>query len=345
MPSDHPIRILIIGAGTGGKALIDLFSRSPGIEVVGVADRDENAIGLKRARERNIPALNDVARLLSAEAIDLVIDVTGDPGMGKIIARYKRPEVEVLGSRAARLLWKYLRYETQTQSQLLGMEKLATIGAFSAGISHDINNSLYLIMTLAEALEEEKDPETLTEYSRDILETSHKIRAIVEGLAGYSRVFGEKEPGPVVISRALDESLMIAKYATVSYEDLEVVKEYGDPHVSLPGRRQEYLQIFTHLIKNSAQAMEGRGTLRLTVKDEEKAVRVLIADSGPGIPKEHLDKIYSPFFTTKNPEQGTGLGLYVVKTLLNRMGGEIRVESEPGHGTLFEIRVPKFHSL
>ncbi|MBI5197743.1 MAG: hypothetical protein HZA19_03950 [Nitrospirae bacterium] len=340
MVPGQPIKVLLVGAGKGGRALIDLFSRSPGVEISGVADLSPDAPGLQRARQLNIPVANDVVHLLSVDGTHLVIDVTGDPAMAAVIAKHKRPGVEVLGGTAAKLLWSLVQYEVQMQTQLLHAEKLATIGAFSAGIAHDINNPLYLILSLSESLLDEKDPVVIREYAQDILGTVQKIKAIVEGFTGYARTSAEEALEPVEIGRVLDEALRVVKYATVCY-DVNVIKDYDGTPLLLHGRSQEFLQLFINLIKNAVQAMGGKGTLRLSVRGGEDAITAVVSDSGPGIPREHGERIFDPFFTTKPPGQGTGLGLYIVKTLLERYGGEIRMESEVGHGTAFRLRFPK----
>src|SRR2546430_2569027 len=135
MAFDQPIKIAIIGAGTGGTALIDLFASSPGVEVIGVADKNQKAPGLNRAREMNIPVTDDVIGLVSRKGTGLIIDVTGDPAIRPLIEQKKPPGSEVLGGTAAKLLWSLVQHETQIQAQLLQAEKLATIGTFSSGIA------------------------------------------------------------------------------------------------------------------------------------------------------------------------------------------------------------------
>ncbi|MBI5197526.1 MAG: GHKL domain-containing protein [Nitrospirae bacterium] len=340
MVPGQPIKVLLVGAGKGGKALVDLFSRSPGVKIIGIADLNPDAPGLQRARQLNIPVTNDVVHLLSMEGTHLVIDVTGDPSMEDVIDKHKPPGVEVLGGTAARLLWSLVQHEIQLQSQLFHTDKLATIGAFSAGIAHDINNPLYLILSLTESLLDEKEPVVIRQYAQDILGTVRKIKAIVEGLTGYARPSAEGDPEPVEISRILDESLRVVKYATICY-DVKVIKDYDDAQVFLHGRSEEFLQLFINLIKNAVQAMGGKGTLSLSVRNEQNTVIASVSDSGPGIPQEDCDRIFDPFFTTKPRSQGTGLGLYIVKTLLEKYGGEIRVETRLGYGTTFRLRFPK----
>jgi two-component system, NtrC family, sensor kinase len=338
MVSDKPIKIIILGAGAGGTALIDLFTRSSGVEITGVADKDLAAPGLKRARAFNTPVTDDAVDLMSRNGTGLIMDVTGDPQMGSLIAKRKGPGVEVLGGTAAKLLWNLVQHEDQMRAQLLQADKLATIGTFSAGIAHDINNPLYLIMSLSENLSEEKDPAEIRQNADEILRAVRKIREIITGLTEYTRLSSAEAVQDADLGRTIDEALKLVRYATV-WQDVTVIKEYsGYPLVSI--RPQELLQLLINLITNAIQAMDGKGTLRLSVCSEGDATLAKISDTGPGIAQDLTDKIFEPFFTTKPAGKGTGLGLYMAQTIAKKYGGRIWVESQESHGTTFCLMFP-----
>jgi len=338
MISGQSIKIAILGAGTGGTALIHLFTRSSGVQIIGVADIDSNAPGLKCARSRNIPVTDDPISLISCKSTDLIVDVTGDPTMGSLIADHKAPGVEVLGGTAAKLLWYLVQHEAEIQTQLFQAEKLATIGTFSSGIAHDINNRLYLIMSLAENMLDEKEHPVMLEHASQILSTVRQIRTIVQGLTGYAQVSSNNLEA-VELSSTLDEALKMAKYATV-FHDVSVIRNYTDcPRVV--ANSQELLQVFVNLIINAIQAMGGKGTIKLTVKNEDDTATVIISDSGPGIPRDLMDKIFEPFFTTKEPGKGTGLGLYMVQTIVRKYDGRISVDSQEGKGVSLRLQFPR----
>jgi len=316
MTSDQPIKIAIIGAGTGGSALIDLFASSPGMEIVGVADKDQKAPGLQRARELNIPVTDHALGLASRKGTGLIIDVTGDPGIRELIEQRKPPGSEVLGGTAAKLLWSLVQRESQIQAQLLQADKLATIGTFSSGIAHDINNRLYLIMSLAENLSGEKNSKVIQEHSDEILKAVTQIRTIVQELTGYARASTAESLEDVDLGRTLDEALKLVKYA-MAHHEVSVTKDHAE-HAIVKARPQEMLQIFVNLITNSIQAMGENGTLKLSVQNKEDAATIMISDTGCGIPSSLVDKIFEPFFTTKKPGKGTGLGLHIVKTIVKK---------------------------
>jgi signal transduction histidine kinase len=338
MISGDPISVVILGAGTGGTSLLELFVRSPGIAVIGIADKDPNAPGLKRARELNISASQDVANLISRDGTSLIVDVTGDPAMAGFIAQHNPRGIQVLGGMTARLLWNLVQHEARIQAQLFQADKLATIGTFTSGIAHDINNPLYFVMSLAEDMLDETDPAVVQDHARDIVRAVRRIAAIVKGLTLYARVPSADELVDVDLNGALNEAVQMAHYATVLNE-IEVATDYvARPMVR--GQPEEILQVCVNLVINAVQAMNGRGTLRLSTRREDGMVIATIADTGPGISPDVLDKIFDPFFTTKEPGKGTGLGLHITQTIVKKYGGVITVSSHEGPGTTFRLQFP-----
>jgi signal transduction histidine kinase len=333
MISGQPVKIIILGAGTGGTALIDLFTRSSGVEIIGVADINPNAPGLNKARQLGIPTSHDVAGLVCQNGAGLIVDVTGDPNLVSVIAERKAPGAEVLRGGAAKLLWSLVQHEAEMQSRLVQTEKLATIGTFSSGLAHDINNRLFLIMSLAENLLDGVNPELVRDYAGDILRAVWQIRSMVEGISGYARGSSLDHPEEMELIAILEEALKLAKYATV-FHDVSVLKEYTARPI-VKANAQEMLQVFVNLITNAIQAMEGKGTLRLAVDAPNGTATVKISDTGPGIAEDLQYKIFEPFFTTKEPGKGTGLGLHVVRTLVEKSGGRVSVCSQVGEGATF----------
>ena len=127
MGNTPPTKIAILGGGKGGSALLSLFSHLPGIEIVGITDKDPNAPALKRANELRIPVVHDAISLIASEGTNLIVDVTGDPHMQQLIAEHKGPGAEVLGGAAARLLWNVVQHEAEMQTHLLQTDSLASL--------------------------------------------------------------------------------------------------------------------------------------------------------------------------------------------------------------------------
>jgi len=339
---DHT-KIAIVGAGRGGHALLDLLHHIPSIEIVGIADRNPAAPGLQRARELRIPATTNMPDLISNHGVSVIMDVTGDPEMETYLCAHKPATADILSGSASRLLWELVLHESKLEAELLQSEKLAGIGSLAAGIAHDINNPLQLILGLAENLAEERDLTAVHEQARDIIEAVKRTSAICRDLTHYSRRASPHEDMLVSVNEKLDEALKIARYAS-NLHDIEMIKQY-QPDAAVKGNPDELLHVFVNLITNAVHAMEragGRLTLHTMLINGEVSVR--ISDTGCGIAPDKLPEIFEPFFTTKAPGKGTGLGLYNVKTIVNNMHGTIAVDSQIDNGTTFTLTFPNIES-
>jgi signal transduction histidine kinase len=339
MERSDQTRVAILGAGRGGRALLDLLHHIPSIKIVGITDRDPAAPGLQRARELQVPVTTNMPDLISNHGVSLIMDVTGDPEMETYLYAHKPPAVDILSGSASRLLWKLIQHESVLEGELLQAEKLAGIGSFAAGIAHDINNPLQLILGLAENLAEEHDLAAVHEQARDIIEAVRQTSAICRDLTRYSRRASPYEDMLVSVNEKLDEALKIARYAS-SFHDIEMTKRY-QPGAAVKGNPDELLHVLVNLITNAVQAMEHvGGTLTLETKLLDGQVHVRISDTGCGIAPDKIPEIFEPFFTTKAPGKGTGLGLYNVKTIVNKMRGMIAVDSQIDKGTTFTLTFP-----
>jgi signal transduction histidine kinase len=143
----------------------------------------------------------------------------------------------------------------------------------------------------------------------------------------------------VSVNGKLDEALKIARYAS-KFHDIEMLKHY-QPGVAVKGNPDELLHVLVNLITNAVHAMERvGGTLTLETRLLDGQVDVRISDTGCGIAPDKIPQIFEPFFTTKDPGKGTGLGLYNVKTIVNKMRGTIAVDSQIDKGTTFTLTFP-----
>jgi two-component system, NtrC family, sensor kinase len=338
MASQPPTKVAILGAGRGGTALLELLHRVRTIEIVGIADQNPSAPGLQRARELKVPVYERVAELIGNHGVSLVMDVTGDPAMEQMLHTQLPTETDILSGSASRMLWELVQHESALQAELLHSEKLAGIGSFAAGIAHDMNNPLQLILGLAENLADERDLDTVHLQARDIIEAVKSMTAICRDLTSYSRRASSLPDSVVAINTKLDEAFRIARYA-VALQDIEIRKSY-QPDTTVKGNPDILLHVFVNLITNAVQAMEHRGTLTLETATIDGATQVRVSDTGCGIPQELLGQIFEPFFTTKPPGKGTGLGLYNIKNVIHYMHGTIGVESQVGRGSTFTITFP-----
>jgi len=336
--SDQSLNIVIVGAGRGGSALIELLTRCKGICVLGVADSNSDAPGLQVARYHYIPTTKDVAWLVAKDDAHLIIDVTGNPEIPPLIARHKSPATEVLGGTAARLIWSLIQEEREMYEHLAHTEKLSTLGVFTAGIAHEFNNPLHIIMGFAQHLQGETDPAVIEEHSREIIALTKRLSEMTKGLNLYARTGQIVETSAVQIPQVLDDAVKMAAFSTI-LDEVTVVREYG-PVPDMQANPSELHQVFVNLIINAVQAMNARGRLTLSTAVEGGYLTVLIRDTGPGIAPQDLARIFAPFFTTKERGVGTGLGLYIVRTIVSKYGGMIEPISQTGSGTTFRVQFP-----
>ncbi|MEX2444994.1 MAG: GNAT family N-acetyltransferase [Alkalispirochaeta sp.] len=228
--------------------------------------------------------------------------------------------------------------QKRLREEIVQSAKLAGIGTLASGIAHEINNPLTAISATAEVMLEEAPADSpLREYIDDILRCSEDAATIIKDLKSYSRR-DSGPPGTTDLREAIESALKMAfrglDGSTISVsqtipEDLEVV---GNPN--------ELRQVFLNLFINAIQAMDGKGTLAVEGEVEHSHVRVRVTDSGVGIPEDQLHQLFTPFFTTKPPGEGTGLGLSVAYQIINKIGGRILVASRPGAGTTMTLLIP-----
>jgi two-component system NtrC family sensor kinase len=231
----------------------------------------------------------------------------------------------------------------ENQEQLLQSRKIAAIGTLTSGIAHELNNPLNNIVLTAETLKEdfrELRPEEALALIEDILTQSERAAEIVKDLLDFSRS-ERPEFEPVAISSLLNDTLKLVKnQLMLSSVELETELSTDFPPVS--GDRKSLRQAFLNLFINAIQAMPKGGTLgiRAYVPDGQPWVKVDVVDTGVGIPPENLPRLFEPFFTTKEVGRGTGLGLAVTYSILQKHGGRIEVHSTPGRGTTFTVSLP-----
>jgi PAS domain S-box-containing protein len=229
--------------------------------------------------------------------------------------------------------------EQRLHEQLIQSEKLAGIGILASGVAHEINNPLTGIIGMAEASLEEEDISTIKSYLTDILNCGQRISEIVKGLRSYCRVAKQEEQNPIDMNDVLEESLKMVRLA-VKTSSVEVVKKF-QPIDKVVANLGEIQQVFTNLITNAFQVMDGKGgIITLCTRSLRDSVEVKVSDNGMGIPQKHLSQIFDPFFTTKKTGEGTGLGLNIVYRIVTKYGGTIDVESREGLGTTFILRFP-----
>ena len=230
--------------------------------------------------------------------------------------------------------------------ELAQADKLASIGQLSAGIAHEINNPLGIILGYTQLLIRDESPET--EKFNDLKTIEKHVRScktIVEDLLNFARSSKPNED-VVRLDQAIDDVLnFIRQHAGL--DDISVQTEYDPSIPNLMLDEKKIKQVFMNLIMNAKHAIGSQGTLRITTAPaaSDGDVAITISDTGHGIEKKNLARIFDPFFTTKPTGEGTGLGLSVSYGIIKNHGGDVLVESEVGKGTTFTILLPLISSI
>ena len=228
------------------------------------------------------------------------------------------------------------------QSKLLQRAKLAAIEQLASGIAHEIHNPLTIISGKTQVLLLQKDRKIYDEKVEEVLKTivkqTRRAADITKRLLMFSRTSSIPRE-KLRLETILEDTLSLIAYQT-SLEGTEIRRLIGQDLPDFFGNVQELREVFLNLILNAIQATGPGGQILvgMTFQKAEKLFVIQVADNGPGIPAENLDKVFNPFFTTR-PE-GVGLGLFVTQQIVHRYGGSLRVESEPGDGTLFVMELP-----
>jgi len=229
----------------------------------------------------------------------------------------------------------------KAQAELSRAERLAGIGSVAAHVAHEIRNPLVSIGGFARRLEkhaDRPDPEYVRTRTQIIVKEVQRLEQILRNVADFTAP-GAPHLGPVE-PNAVIEDVLGAQQPVIEESQIDVETDLADDLPVIQADRGKLVQVVLNLVRNALQAMDGRGTLRLRTArtPDGNALIMEVADDGPGIPKDRLEEIFNPFFTNK--ADGTGLGLAVSRKIVTDHGGELTVESQPGEGATFTVRLP-----
>ena len=329
----------------GGSALVAAVDAKGAVTVfngaleLATSLRRDAVLGLKLVdlvapAERHAAAAAVQAALLGAPDVTLEVHLGGPACLFSataLLAADGHPE-------GVLLVGQDLTQLKQLEARALQAEKLATLGRLATDIAHEIVNPLTTVSMYAEVLRQRPRDEADAQKLQRIGESADRILRFARELLGYARP--TREPAePVSLDEVIEQA---AKFCREAIEGRKAHLELrlASPAVVVRGHRQKLTQVFVNLLTNAAQAVGPGGKIAVSTALLEGMGEARVEDDGPGMPPGVRDRLFEPFFSTKPEGQGSGLGLSIVRGIVESAGGSIAVRTAPGEGTAFTVRLP-----
>jgi len=225
------------------------------------------------------------------------------------------------------------------QAQLVHADRLATIGQLAAGVAHELNEPLGSILGFAQLAKKCPNlPEQAEQDMEKIITASLYAREVIRKLMVFGRQMPPKKT-QVSLNQVVEDGLYFLE-GRCAKQGVQVIRNLALDLPEITADPAQLNQILVNLVVNALQAMPGGGTLTVSTRASDSSVLLAVEDTGAGMSEEVLEKVFLPFFTTKDVDEGTGLGLAVVHGIVTAHGGSIDVASRPGQGTRFEVHLP-----
>lgn len=224
------------------------------------------------------------------------------------------------------------------QAQLRRTERVAELGTVASGMAHEIGTPMNVILGRAEYLMERTKEEPVRKGLQTIVSQVERITRVMNQLLAFARR-RPVEHRALDLRQTIEDNLEIFQ-ERLAHNGIVVETSFAGDCPLVHADADQMSQVLINLVMNAIHAMPEGGTLRLALALDRGMVKLTVADTGSGMPQEVIAKVFEPFFTTKEFGKGTGLGLTVVKGIIEEHSGTIHVESEPGKGTVFTIGLP-----
>lgn len=300
-----------------GRTVTEVTESSPWIGAINTTSPDATHLCLVTDTERHLEAGINITRLDKHHTVKIItlMDVTE-----KALLEEKKQELK---------------------SQLEVSSRLVTIGEMAAGIAHEINNPLTTIMGFSDLLLKENLPDEAHLYAKYIYSESNRVKDIIRRMLTFAR---QEKPciNRLDIHTVLENTLEIRQFLLAN-QHIELIRDYNFDIPWVYVDSAQIQQVFLNLIINAEQAlqnMKAQGRLTISTSSNDNRVYIAFRDNGPGIPPDIIESIFNPFFTTKEPGEGTGLGLSLSHSIVAAHNGEILVKSEVGAGSCFTVVLP-----
>lgn len=225
------------------------------------------------------------------------------------------------------------------QVRVAQSERLASLGMLAAGVAHEVNNPLGGILALTALTLEDLPPDHPDRHNLEVVvRQTERCRDIVKGLLDFSRQ-SDTTMEVLDVNEVIDQTLSLVGQQA-AFLNVELVRDFAADLPRVNADRQQLQQVLLNLLVNAAQSMQERGRVTVGTRAAPDAVEIRVTDTGCGIPPEVIDRIFDPFFTSKQGGQGTGLGLAIAYGIVTRHRGTITASSTVGEGTTFTVRLP-----
>ncbi|MBW2678698.1 MAG: response regulator, partial [Deltaproteobacteria bacterium] len=327
---DHPMDVVVLDVKMPGISGIDALSQ--------ITERHaETEVILLTGHA----ATQDGVEGIKSGAYDyLTKPVEFDHLLGKIIQAYEK----ILGEKQQK---EAAEYRARTKQQMIATERLAALGTLAAGIAHEINNPLAIINESAGYLESLLQKQEYADMPRRAV--FEKALKKIGGSVGRARNITHQLLGNVRKTKpiltdvdAFELVLETAQLIKKEAQEKEIVVDLQTAEALKPilTNPNQVRQVLINLISNAIHATPQQGRISVEVAPTAGGISIAVSDTGTGVPKEHLEKIFEPFFSTKAPGEGTGLGLFVTREIVEKLGGTVEVMSRIGQDTRFTVYIP-----
>jgi len=327
---DHPMDVVVLDVKMPGISGIDALSQ--------ITERHaETEVILLTGHA----ATQDGVEGIKSGAYDyLTKPVEFDHLLGKIIQAYEK----ILGEKQQK---EAAEYRARTKQQMIATERLAALGTLAAGIAHEINNPLAIINESAGYLESLLQKQEYADMPRRAV--FEKALKKIGGSVGRARNITHQLLGNVRKTKpiltdvdAFELVLETAQLIKKEAQEKEIVVDLQTAEALKPilTNPSQVRQVLINLISNAIHATPQQGRISVEVAPTAGGISIAVSDTGTGVPKEHLEKIFEPFFSTKAPGEGTGLGLFVTREIVEKLGGTVEVMSKIGQDTRFTVYIP-----
>ncbi|NOZ20892.1 MAG: PAS domain-containing sensor histidine kinase [Planctomycetes bacterium] len=269
--------------------------------------------------------------------VKYVIECLRDATHRKNQEHKAREQALELGKRLNQLRHAYKERQL-IREQLLHAERMASIGQMASSMAHELDTPLSTMSGYCEMLIESIADDADRAKVQSIAEQAERCQKIIRNALDYARG-PTATPEPADVNKIITDTIALMDYTT-RVARVKVVTEFADGLPTPAMDSEKMQQVFLNLIRNACDAMPDGGEIHITTRRDGDSIRIVVRDTGEGIPEADRDRIFEPFYTTKGPGKGTGLGLSICQSIVRECGGEIAARNAEGPGAEFVITIP-----